>query len=132
MAYTDVEVSLYDWFRKKGLFPGKLGIGDVQDLAERISNLISPFRNKHRASEGWQGYDLDTCNKEAKEAEKNLLSFWDKAEELENFIRADYLRSSPPGHPHRKELEKLRSAASLAGKTYPPGHPLHSHQDCCK
>lgn len=92
MAYTDVEVSLYSWFRKKGLFPGKLGVGDIQDLAERVSNLISPFRNKHRASEGWQGYKVEECAKEAEEAEKDLLSFWNKGKELENIQRTEYLK----------------------------------------
>lgn len=81
MAYTDVEVCLYNWFRDRGLYPGKLGVGDIQDLAERITNLIKPFRNYYRACEEWQGYDADKCYKEAKEAEKELLDFWDKIDD---------------------------------------------------
>lgn len=70
MAYTSVEAMLYEWFEKEGLYPGKLGRGDIQDLAERVSDRIRPFRNFFRASEGYQGYDLEKSRSEAREAEK--------------------------------------------------------------
>ena len=72
MAYSSVEGMLYPWFSERGLYPGKLGSGDIRDLAERITEQIQPFRNLHRALEGWSGYELVEAIQEARTAEKAL------------------------------------------------------------
>lgn len=70
MAYTTTEAMLYQWFEDRGLYPGKLGRGDIQDLAEKVTAQIKPFRNFFRAHQKWDGYDLKSTLKEAQTAEK--------------------------------------------------------------
>lgn len=70
MAYTSVEAMLYTWFEEKGLYPDKLGRGEIQDLAEKVSDEIMPYRNFYRAYEGHEGYDLTKSLAKAREAEK--------------------------------------------------------------
>ena len=72
MAYTSVEKMLYKWFDSRGLYPDKLGHRDVQDLAERVSEMIGPFRDFFRASQGWDGYDLNKTRIKADQTEKKL------------------------------------------------------------
>lgn len=71
MAYTSIESLLYLWFEDRGLYPGKLGRGDIQDLAEKVSDKIRPYRSFFRATEKWDSYDLEETRNEAREAEEN-------------------------------------------------------------
>lgn len=71
-AYTSVESMLYEWFADRDLCPGKLGRGDLADLAVKVSRCIEPFRSFFRATEGWDGYDLEEQRARARKAEKKL------------------------------------------------------------
>lgn len=68
-AYTSIEAKLFAWFEKEGL---DLGRGAVLDLAVRMSACIEPFRSFYRATQGWDGYDLERCRQKAKLAEETL------------------------------------------------------------
>jgi hypothetical protein len=68
-SYTSVEAMLFAWFEREGF---DMSRGAVVDLAVRMSACISPFRSFYRATEGWEGYDLETCRQKAKLAEEKL------------------------------------------------------------
>lgn len=48
----------------------RLGEGDIMDLAEKISELMRPFRDFYRATAGYPGYDLSTATEACEEAER--------------------------------------------------------------
>lgn len=72
MAYDSVEEVLYRWFMDHDLYPGQLGVGDVQDLAEKVSGMMRPYRDFYRAHAGHDGYDIKKTFEEAKKHEDSL------------------------------------------------------------
>lgn len=71
MAYDSIEHLLFAWFEDRKLYPEKVGIGGIKDLAERLTDQVRPFRSFFRAHEKWTGYDFDKCLAEARERERN-------------------------------------------------------------
>jgi len=69
-AYTSVEAALFAWFTERGLYPGRLEQGDILDLAVKMSAMVAPFRDFYRAHAGYDGYDLETTQRLAEEAER--------------------------------------------------------------
>ena len=72
MVYNSGGGMLYEWFIGQKLYPGTLGHGDIMDLAEKVSEMIEPFRSFFRAHEKHIGYDLGECLEKARKAEEEF------------------------------------------------------------